>query len=336
MPRRNMLGAPSDSARDGTIASHISALLTYYHRRSNCISVHANTVVRMQRRLRARQNSCIGSEWRYDYDSLLLHAWCGVRGVEGTICVQCQFPERSPGQTMESHAVAPAKKPRLIWDDDRPAAANYKELGALLASGNDLFCRPGYGNGLVLLIADGKHAVLTRGADLLPVIVDRIEVEVIRNGKRKGTTIDATHLNSMLRSDSFLRSFCTADLVTSEPVYLHDFSVAERGFNDGEPGQRIVYTGRVPQIMESHEAIDSFLDVMAFESNADRTNAVAAALTVLFRNHWLGGKPIILATATKSHAGKDTVIAFATGTAKSVAISYQSTAWRLNGHSLGH
>jgi hypothetical protein len=68
---------------------------------------------------------------------------------------------------------------------------------------------------------------------------------------------------------------------------------------------------------------------MAFDSEADRANAVAAALTVMLRNHWPGGKPILAVTATKSHAGKDTVIAFAAGIDGSVSISYQSTDWAL-------
>ena len=68
---------------------------------------------------------------------------------------------------------------------------------------------------------------------------------------------------------------------------------------------------------------------MEWESNADRTNAVAAALTVVLRNHFPGGKPIFCVTANKSHAGKDTVIAFATGDAGSVSVSYQQTNWAL-------
>jgi hypothetical protein len=75
--------------------------------------------------------------------------------------------------------------------------------------------------------------------------------------------------------------------------------------------------------------INAFVDVMAFDTNADRTNAVAAALTVTFRNMWPGGKPIICVTANKSHAGKDTVISFAAGPARSVSISYQHTNWAL-------
>jgi hypothetical protein len=68
---------------------------------------------------------------------------------------------------------------------------------------------------------------------------------------------------------------------------------------------------------------------MDIASESDRTNTVAAALTVLLRDHWLGGKPVLLVTATKSHAGKDTVIAFASGLARQCSISYQATNWAL-------
>jgi hypothetical protein len=68
---------------------------------------------------------------------------------------------------------------------------------------------------------------------------------------------------------------------------------------------------------------------MAFESDADRANAIAAILTVLLHTHWLGGKPILVVTASKSHAGKDTVILFAVGLFRHTAISYQATNWAL-------
>ena len=74
---------------------------------------------------------------------------------------------------------------------------------------------------------------------------------------------------------------------------------------------------------------------MAFETEADRTNAVAGALTVLLRNHLPGGKPVLIVTANKSHAGKDTVITFAAGTAGSISISYQATNWAVERNFVG-
>jgi hypothetical protein len=66
---------------------------------------------------------------------------------------------------------------------------------------------------------------------------------------------------------------------------------------------------------------------MQFASLADRTNTVAAALTVMLRNHFLGAKPLISVTANKSHAGKDTIIAFAGGHNRTTSISYQEADW---------
>jgi hypothetical protein len=79
----------------------------------------------------------------------------------------------------------------------------------------------------------------------------------------------------------------------------------------------------------SREAINAFLDVMGFASQSDRTNAVAGALTVMLRNHWPGGKPIVVATSTKSHGGKDTVLQFAAGATPRLSISYETTDWAL-------
>jgi len=112
-------------------------------------------------------------------------------------------------------------------------------------------------------------------------------------------------------------------------MYLSDFTLTHPGYNDGGVGHRVLYLGEEPQVSETLTTINQFLDVMDFSSNADRTNAVAAALTVMLRNHWAGGKPVIVATATKSHAGKDTTLAFAAGLAGSVSISYQGTNWAL-------
>ena len=65
--------------------------------------------------------------------------------------------------------------------------------------------------------------------------------------------------------------------------------------------------GPTPEVSDSMDAINSFLGVMAFASPANRTNTVAAAITVLLRPCWMGAKPIVLITATKSHAGKGTI-----------------------------
>lgn len=229
--------------------------------------------------------------------------------------------------TIENEEQTEIDEAKFIWDDGAVSRINYEALGKRLACSGDLFRSPQHSSGLIQLLSGGKHATITKGAELSPVIVDRVPVLVMKDGKVKSSRINAADLNGMLKSEAFLGQFVPADRMTAMPVYLPDFSLTAPGFNDGGDGSRILYSGPQPAISDNMEAINAFLGVMQFESNADRTNTVAAALTVLLHNHWPGGKPVVLVTATKSHAGKDTIISFASGANKSVSISYQATSW---------
>jgi hypothetical protein len=215
------------------------------------------------------------------------------------------------------------------WIEDKPSRPKYRDLGFCLANAGDLFRRPGYGNGLVLVFPTGQQVQIKSAADLAPVIADRVALTIYLDGKPKGSKLSACHLNAMLKSEAFLGQFFTVDHVTSKPRYLPDFRLTEPGYNDGGEGQRFLYIGPTPLVLDSMDLINAFLDVMAFASESDRTNAVGAALSVMLRDHWPGGKAVLLVTATKSHAGKDTVIAFASGVARQCSISYQSTNWAL-------
>lgn len=223
----------------------------------------------------------------------------------------------------------------FIWDDGTVAKLNYEALGERLARSGDLFRSPRHGSGLLQLLSNGKHATISKGADLLPVVVDRVRVLVMKDGKVKGSRINAADLNAMLRSEAFLGQFLPVDRLSTVPLYLPDFALTVPGFNDGGADYRILYSGERPVVSDGLEAVTAFLGVMQFESNADRTNTVAAALTVLLHNHWPGGKPVVLVTATKSHAGKDTIISFAAGTNKAVSISYQATSWAVERNFVG-
>ncbi len=240
----------------------------------------------------------------------------GVVGVRGQI-----------NEVAEGHGGQTENAANFLWHDDEVAQLNYEALGRRLAQSGDLFRRPQLGSGLIQLLSSGKHRIITRGSDLYPVLVDRLKVSVMKEGKIKGSRINGSDLNAMLKSEVFLNRFVPVDRITSVPVYLPEFRLTVPGFNDGGIDHRILLVGEEAPISNELEAINTFLEVMAFATNADRTNAVAAALTVLLHNHWPGGKPIVLVTATKSHSGKDTVISFACGAHKLVAISYQSTDW---------
>ena len=187
--------------------------------------------------------------------------------------------------------------------------------------------RHGDGHGLIQILPQGKTRLIFKGSQLAPVIVDRIKMAVAKDGKTVSELPTAAHLNAMLSSDKFLSQFPPIDVVTTHPVYLDDFSLAGPGYNDGGPGHRILYLGPNPEIANGTETIERFLDVMAFASNADRTNTVAAALTVLLRRQWLGQKPLILITATRSHAGKGTITEFFRGNVPKADVLYEAIDW---------
>ncbi len=208
------------------------------------------------------------------------------------------------------------------------AAKNYRRLGKRLAVSGKLF-RYGNGYALILVLPGGKTLLISKGSHLAPVIVDRIKMTVERNGKTVSELPTAAHLNAMLRSEVFLRQFRSVDEVTARPLYLDDFSLAASGYNDCGLGQRVLYLGPEPQIACSTETIERFLNVMAFATNADRTNTVAAALTVMLHRHWPGQKPVISVTANRSHSGKGTVSDFFRGSVPKADLLYEEKDWPL-------
>jgi hypothetical protein len=127
----------------------------------------------------------------------------------------------------------------------------------------------------------------------------------------------------------FLQKFPEVDEIVNQPRCLENFNFTVPGYNDGGPGQRILHVGEVARVANSLSVMNAFLNVMTFATNADRTNAVAAALTVMLRHLWPGGKPVLVVTSTKSHGGKDTVILFASGSTARYSISYEATDWAL-------
>jgi hypothetical protein len=219
----------------------------------------------------------------------------------------------------------------VYWDDEDDAIDNYRTLGDALAGSGDVYRSPPYASGLTVASADSRVPVVTvkAGKRLAAVITDRVRVRVRKEGKDKGSRIPNGHLEGMLLTEAFLQRFRPVDSVTKTPYYLPDFTLAARGYHDGGPGHRVIYAGPEPVVADGLDATNAFIDIMPWATRADRTNAVAARLTVMLRRFWPGGKPIILATATKSQAGKDTVLAFAAGTTTRKSISYQQTDWPL-------
>lgn len=211
---------------------------------------------------------------------------------------------------------------RFNWRVEAGAKKNYARLGRRLARCGDLYRNGTAGAGLILVLPTGHTRTIARGSDLAPVVADRVRMAVTKDGKVVSELPKAEHLNAMLRSETFLRRFRPVEEVARHPFYRTDFTLARPGYHD-----RSLYVGPQPEVADGIDSVKAFLDVMEFESNADRTNAVAAALTVRLRHLWPGGKPLVLVTATKSHAGKGTVTEFVRGAVPKADLLYESVDW---------
>ena len=221
------------------------------------------------------------------------------------------------------------KTPSVNWHDDQPLSRNLQKLGGALANSGDLFRRPGHEGGLFLVLPDGTPKCIASGKALSAVITDRLDLRRMQDGKKKATRVPASLLGEALLTETFLSLFPRVDRITSQPEYLPGFRLSKPGYNDGGEGHRFFFVGCSPKVSTSNSRINAFLDAMDFATEADRANSVAGLLTVMLRHHWPGGKPIILATASKSHSGKDTVLDFIAGKTPKVSISWERADWTI-------
>ncbi|MEI8381652.1 MAG: hypothetical protein WCJ09_16100 [Planctomycetota bacterium] len=216
---------------------------------------------------------------------------------------------------------------RFIWKVEDGAARNYRLLGQRLAESGDLYRNKEDGHGLIQVLATGKARLITKGTQLAPVIVDRVRMRVEKEGNLVSELPTSAHLNAMLFSEEFLGQFIPVDEVTKTPFFLDDFSLVKPGFNDGGRGNRVLYVGDAQTSSPSLKTLERFLEVMPFSTNADRTNFVAAGLTVPLRRHWPGEKPLVLITSTRSHSGKGTLTECLRGSIPKADILYESLDW---------
>jgi hypothetical protein len=215
----------------------------------------------------------------------------------------------------------------FVWDVRRPAAVNYGLLGQLLASTGNLYRDEAIGSGLVWVRPDGTTRHVSKGSQLAPRIVDRVPMQVQKDGKVVRELPTAEHLNAMLHSRAFLDQFTPLDEVARVFFYHDGFKPVRLGYNDFGPGNRVLFLGPAPKAIQSLDKINAFLDTMPFASEADRTNTVAAGLTVRLRRQWLGEKPLVAITASQSHGGKSTTADFIRGLVPKADLLFESLDW---------
>lgn len=216
-----------------------------------------------------------------------------------------------------------ANKPIYDWFKDKPLDYNFRRTGKCLAMLlADLYRHP---DGGLLLVEDGRPRRIKSAKDLSPLLIDTIHIRVWKEQGKRAEWLGQTVLGDMLHSRSFLGNFRLVQDIVTTPIVMPDGTPSKPGFNSGD----ILHLGPAVEVGKGLASIKTFLDVMEFDGNASRTNAVAAALTVLFRHHWYGGKPLILVTANKSHSGKGTLCNFIRGNCAKAEVSYQNRDWPL-------
>jgi hypothetical protein len=204
------------------------------------------------------------------------------------------------------------------------AAYNCRELGKLLEASHPGLYRRADSYGLYKTVP-GKNSPVTvaTGKALRSLLVDTVDIEFIKDGKFASDMLPVATLDTMLGTECFLSAFRPVYRIVTSPVYLPDFSLTQPGYNPGG----VLYLGPAPAVSECLEFTNKFLDVMEWAGNADRTNAVAAALLVHLRLLWPGSKPVVLVTATVSGAGKGTVMKYAAGNVRRANILYENLDW---------
>ena len=208
------------------------------------------------------------------------------------------------------------------------AAWNYRRLGRCLEKAHgDLFRDRADGHGLIHVTPDGNARRIVKGADLAPLIVDRVKMRMLKEGKLVSELPTASHLNAMLQSETFLQQFRPLDEVAKEPIYLDDYW-PNRGIPTAALESGFCSSASNPKLRDSTATTEQFLSLMDFDSNADRTNTVAAGdcpcCCIVIG---LGIKPVVIITGTKSHSGKGTVTEFVRGSAAKADLLYESLDW---------
>src|ERR1043165_2635854 len=218
-----------------------------------------------------------------------------------------------------------AGKPELLWDMNAGLLYNFDLCGKVLneALPEEIYQYQDKG---LLRVVDGRPKRITSAKELSPLLIDNLRMSVWKNGNFHAEIPADGILNKMLASKTFPATFRKVEEVVTTPIVLPDFTPSRPGFN--ELGG-FLYLGPAVEIVSGTAATEQFFTLQEFASNADRTNAVAAALTVLFRYHWLGGKPMVLITANKSQSGKGTLMNFIRGRCPKVDIRYQNKDWPL-------
>ena len=226
----------------------------------------------------------------------------------------------------DSPVTSQCESPDFTWDKSAAPGPQTHLLCQRLAQTEKLFARKGE---IYCLEAGKPPRRINDVVDFEAIIRENLTVRVIKKGKETGNSIPSGDLKVLLRSSKLQGCLPQVDRVTDVVTFSSLWDITRPGYNQGPDGERVFFTGSAVIPKREPTKIRAFLAAMSFKSKADLANALALALTVLVRHMWAGRKPFGAVTANKSHAGKDTVVDFATGRTKRVEISHHAKDWPL-------
>jgi len=213
----------------------------------------------------------------------------------------------------------------IEWHCDEPPGPQTHELCKVLAKTGKIFRNP---QGGMLRIEDRKIDCLDKPVKIEGFIRSSdLTVRTTDDGKFKGFEVPKKDLEVLVSTPKLQRELPQIDHVTDVVTYTNDWVITKPGYNDKGEDQRYYYMGEEVTPKREPTRTREFLNAMNFQTNADRTNAAALALTVLLRPMFPGGKPFPTVTANRSHAGKDTVLDFCAGKTGRQEISFQKAEW---------
>lgn len=215
----------------------------------------------------------------------------------------------------------------MEWDTDKPAGPQTHELCKVMAKTGKIYRDP---HGTLLAIDGDQISKILTPVNLEGFLRSNdLVVQVVNGGNPCGLCVPQSDLKILIATPGLQRELPVIDAIINSVTYTASWQLTQPGYNDGGEGQRFFYVGKAVTPVRRATHITEFLNAMNFKTEADRTNALAAALTILLRHMNPGGKPLICATANRSHAGKDTVLDFAAGLTNKAEVSYEGADWAL-------
>ncbi|MFM7128420.1 MAG: hypothetical protein ACKO0V_03570 [bacterium] len=216
----------------------------------------------------------------------------------------------------------------FTWDLEKSDAENNQSLGQTLAENFKMYRIKGPDRLIALSEGQSYHEI-SKPDDLYTLIADNLDVTVLKHGKTRSRSLRKGFVACSLKAECFLSCFESVGYVTRQPVVTSNFRFVSPGETPGTEGNDILYLGPEVEFRDDLHFTDLFLEQMNFKTAGDRYKAMAAKLVVMLRNHFLGGKPAIVVTANRSHAGKDTVLDFVKGSTPEVTLTFGTTDWAL-------